>query len=268
LPIPDFYETVRRDGKEYGILDVGSETLNHQGMYYQTVHGHPIVRGYIYRFPPQVKPYLRFLDQLVQPEPDIVSHDNTVEILNQLNIGYVVLHKLSPSTVETFRPYLSQVMGGPVYEDEQIAAFAVPASEATELGGIPLVALGEQWHSMEYIDGVPSRWMVNDATLYVKAETEGPYQLALVVHPFGESSHLQIFVNEELVEGYQVGGLQDYLTSPFVLESERWTPIRFHVPEGCEVPSEVMPGQDDDRCLSMLFQGVTISSVPSDGIAH
>jgi len=264
LPIPDFYEKVRRDGKDYGILDVGSETLNHQGMYYQTVHGHPIVRGYIYRFPPQVKPYLRFVDQLVQPEPDTVSHDNAVQILNQLNIGYVVLHKLSPSTVETFRPYLSQEMGGPVYEDEQIAAFAVPASEPTEVGGIPLVALGEQWHSMEYIDGVPSRWMVNDATLYVKAETEGPYQVALVVHPFRESRHLQIFVNEELVEEYEVGGLQDYLTSPFVLKSDQWTLIRFHVPEGCEVPSQATEGQEDDRCLSMLFQALDVLVVETE----
>jgi hypothetical protein len=264
LPIPDFYETVRRDGKAYGIMDVGTETLNHQGMYYQTVHGHPIVRGYIYRLPPEVKPYLRFVDQLVQPEPDIVSHDNAVQILNQLNIGYVVLHKMYPSTVETFRPCLSQVMGGPVYEDEQIAAFAVPASEPTEVGGIPLVALGEQWHSMEYIDGVPSRWMVNDATLYVKAETEGSYQLALVVHPFREARHLQIFVNEELLEEYEVGGLQDYLTSPFVLKSDQWAVIRFHVPEGCEVPSEVIAGQTDARCLSMLFGQTRVLPLSSD----
>ena len=120
------------------------------------------------------------------------------------------------------------------------------------------MALGEQWHSMEYIDGVPSRWMVNDATLYVKAETEGPYQLALVVHPFRESRHLQIFVNEELVEEYEVGGLQDYLTSPFVLKSDQWAVIRFHVPEGCEVPSQVMEGQEDPRCLSMLFQALDV----------
>jgi len=258
LPIPDFYEMVRRDGKEYGVLDVGTETLNHPGMYYQTVHGHPIVRGYIYRLPPEVKPYLRFVDQLVQPEPDIVSHANLVQILNQLNIGYVVLHKTYPSPVETLSPYLSRVMGGPSYEDEQIAAFAVPASEPTEVGGIPLVALGEQWHPMEYADGVPSRWMVNDATLYVKAETEGSYQLALVVHPFREARHLQIFVNEELLEEYEVGGLQDYLTSPFVLKSDQWAVIRFHVPEGCEVPSQVMEGQEDPRCLSMLFQALDV----------
>jgi hypothetical protein len=264
LPIPDFYETLRRDGRDYGILDVGTETLNHPGMYYQTVHGHPIVRGYIYRLPPEVKPYLRFVDQLVQPEPDIVSHANLVQILNQLNIGYVVLHKAYPSPVETLSPYLSQLMGDPSYEDEQIAAFAVPASESTQPEPIPLVALGEQWHPMEYADGVPSRWMVNDATLYVKAETEGSYQLALVVHPFREARHLQIFVNEELLEEYEVGGLQDYLTSPFVLKSDQWAVIRFHMPEGCEVPSEVIAGQTDARCLSMLFGQTRVLPLSSD----
>jgi hypothetical protein len=258
LPIPDFYEMVRRDHRQYGILDVGSETLNHPGMYYQTVHGHPIVRGYIYRFPPQVKLYLRFVDQLVQPEPDIVSRDNLVQVLNQLNIGYVVLHKLYAGSAEALEPYLSQEIGPPVYEDEQIAAFAVPASEPTEAQGIPLVALGEKWHSTEYNDGVPARWMPNDATLYVKAATEGSYQLELVVHPFREPRHLEVFVNEELVEEYEVGGLQDYLTPPFVLRSDQWTTIRFHVPEGCEVPRQTMEGQEDDRCLSMLFQAVDV----------
>jgi hypothetical protein len=106
--------------------------------------------------------------------------------------------------------------------------------------------------------------MVNDATLYVKPDTEGRYQLALVVHPFREARHLQVFVDEELVEEYEVGGLQDYLTSPFVLKGGQWTTIRFHVPEGCEVPSEVTAGETDARCLSMLFGQIRVLPLSSD----
>ena len=64
-----------------------------------------------------------------------------------------------------------------------------------------------------------------------------------------------------LLEEYHVGGLQSYTTAPFALSSGRWIPIRFHVPEGCQVPSQVMDGQDDDRCLSTLFQAVDLFPV-------
>ena len=106
--------------------------------------------------------------------------------------------------------------------------------------------------------------MVNDGMMYVGVETESPYQLTLVVNSFREPRHLQIFVNEELIEEYHVGGMQSYVTSPFVLKGGEWTPIRFHGPEGCEVPSEVMAGETDDRCLSMLFQQIEVSAMPSD----
>lgn len=264
LPTPEFYEAVATDIQDYGVLDVGTATLNHRGMYYQTVHGHPIVRGHIYRLTNEVKLYLRFMDQLLQPEPDIVNHhEELIEILKGLNIRYVVLHKTYPRTVEKFVPYLTQAMDDPVYEDELIAAFAVPTGDGLEVRNLPLLVLGEQWHPMESIDGAPSRWIVNDATAYVRVETEGRYRLSLVAHPFREPRHLQIFVNEEQIEEYHVGGLQSYVTPPFALPGGQWTPVRFHVPEGCEVPSEVMNGYTDDRCLSMLFQHVDILPVES-----
>jgi hypothetical protein len=201
------------------------------------------------------------MDQLVQPELDIINRDNIIQVMNQLNIGYVVLHKPYPGTVETFTPFLSQVMGSSVYEDGQIAAFVVPTSDAVPTEEIPLLMLGEQWHPVESMDGTPFRWMVNDGTIYVRVETEGWYQLALVVHPFKEPRHLQIFVDEEPVEEYHVGGMQSYVTPRFGLGGGEWTQVRFHVPEGCEVPSEVMAGETDERCLSMLFQQVGILRV-------
>jgi hypothetical protein len=261
-PVPEFYRTLSTDVEDYGILDLGPQ-WNHWGMYYQLTHRHPIVRGHCYRFPFEAKLYLHFMDQLVQPEPDVINRDNVVQVLNQLNIAYIVLQKSYPGTMERFTAFLSQVIGRPAYEDEQIAAFAVPVSDATEVGEIPFLALGVQWHPVEFMDGLPSRWMVNDATMYVRVEKGGQYQLALVVHPYREPRHLQIFVDEGLVDEYHVGGLQSYVTAPFGLNAEEWTPITFHVPEGCEVPSHVMAGEGDDRCLSMLFQHLDVLPIQS-----
>jgi hypothetical protein len=255
--VPDFYRILAGDGGDYGVLDISETAFNHRGMYYQTVHEHGIVTGYAYRFPLEATGLQRFFQGLVNLQGEIFSYD-MVTMLRQLGIKYVVLHKDLETDVESWRPFLAERLGGSVYEDQSIIAFGVPPSEAADGGGIPLLGLGEQWHSLEYINGVPARWMVNDATLYVRAETEGSYQLALVAHPFRVSRHLQIFVNDELVEEYDVGGLQDYLTPSFVLKSDRWSIIRFHVPEGCEVPSQVMEGQEDPRCLSMLFQALDV----------
>lgn len=190
-----------------------------------------------------------------------MNADRFASILRQLDIKYVVLHKLSEVTMEEVGPFLTENLGSPVYKDEQIMAFVVPAADAGDVQPNPLLFLREEWHPIESVSGVPSRWMVNDGTMYARVDTTGPYHLSLVAHPFQGPRYLQIFVDEELVEEYHVGGMQSYVTSPFVLDGGEWTRVRFHVPEGCEVVSEVIAGETDDRCLSMLFQQVDIVRV-------
>jgi hypothetical protein len=258
LDVPAFYNGLQADTSAYGILDLGTERFNHEGMYFQTTHQHPLARGFIYRYPSGTEYYQEFLEQLASPESDIINSGRFVEILAQLDIRLVVLHKLSEVTVTELDPYLKHNLGDPTYEDRQIVVYSVPSDLETVVPAFPLLLLGEQWHPPELIDGVPSRWMVNDGVVYVRVEEEGSYQLSLTAHPFQRPRHLQVFVEDELVQEYDVGGMQSYLTPAFVLRSGEWTPIRLHVPEGCEVPSEVVEGQEDDRCLSMLFQGLDV----------
>jgi hypothetical protein len=253
------------DSDVYGILDVGPGLVDFRGMYFQTVHQHPIATGFYSRVPYEARHYRRFLEQLMQPNADIASAGRLAPVLRQLNIRYVVLHKLLGTTTEGLKPFLAENLGRPVYEGDQIAAFAVPPTEPARVGQeIPLVLLGEQWHPIESLDGVPSRWMVNDGMIYVRVDQEGSYQLSLTAHPFQSPRHLQVFVEDELLQEYYVGGMQSYVTPTFVLRGGEWTPIRLHVPEGCEVPSEVMEGQLDDRCLSMLFQAVDVIAVETE----
>jgi hypothetical protein len=254
---PVFYQIVQADGGDYGVLDTGTESFNHEGMYYQTIHQHSIARGFIYRYPSGSHYYQEFLEQLMNSEDDIVNAGQRVPILRKLGIELVVLHKSSDTIVAESGPFLSESLGEPVYEDEQIVAFAAPTSDASA-DERPLLMLGAQWHPLEVVEEVPSRWMVNDGELYVRVDSEGAYELELTAHPFGGPRHLQVFVGEALQEEYHVGGMQQYVTSPFALPRGEWTAIRLHVPEGCEVPSETAAGQDDDRCLSMLFQQVDV----------
>jgi hypothetical protein len=262
IPIPDFYDSLTADTEVYGILDVGPGLVDFPSMYFQTVHQHPIAIGFYSRIPLEARHYRRFLEQLMEPDGDIVTTGPLAAVLEDLNMGYVVLHNLSDATTESLKAFLAENLGQPVYEDDQIAAFAVPLTGRT--GAAPevsLLSLGEQWHPLETIDGVPSRWMVNDAVLYARVDREGSYQLQLTVYPYRGPRHLEIFVGDGLVAEYHVGGMQSYVTEPFSLHSGEWTPIRFHVPEGCQVPSELEEGEDDGRCLSMLFQAVDVLPV-------
>jgi len=184
-------------------------------------------------------------------------------ILRQLSVQYVVLHSPAAEENASLGRFLAASLGPVLYEDEQIAVFTVPAG-ATQDCQIPLVMLGQEWHPVESIEGVPSRWMVNDGTLYARVDTDGPYSLSLVVHPYRQPRHLEVFVGGELAGEYEVGGMQQYVTSPFQLKGGEWTEIRLHVPEGCEVPSEVTPVEGDERCLSMLFQELQVTSGCSD----
>jgi hypothetical protein len=262
IPIPDFYDSLTADTEVYGILDVGPGLVDFPSMYFQTVHQHPIAIGFYSRIPLEARHYRRFLEQLMEPDGDIVTTGPLAAVLEDLNMGYVVLHNLSDATTESLKAFLAENLGQPVYEDDQIAAFAVPLTGRTGAApDVSLLSLGEQWHPLETIDGVPSRWMVNDAVLYARVDREGSYQLQLTVYPYRGPRHLEIFVGDGLVAEYHVGGMQSYVTEPFSLHSGEWTPIRFHVPEGCQVPSELEEGEDDGRCLSMLFQAVDVLPV-------
>jgi len=263
LSVPAFYSEIQGDAGDYGILDLGTERFNHEGMYFQMVHQHPLARGFIYRYPAGSQHYQRYLEQLASTEEDIVNAGQFMPILRQLSVQYVVLHSPAAEENASLGRFLAASLGPVLYEDEQIAVFTVPAG-ATQDCQIPLVMLGQEWHPVESIEGVPSRWMVNDGTLYARVDTDGPYSLSLVVHPYRQPRHLEVFVGGELAGEYEVGGMQQYVTSPFQLKGGEWTEIRLHVPEGCEVPSEVTPVEGDERCLSMLFQELQVTSGCSD----
>jgi hypothetical protein len=258
--VPAFYRDIAGDGEDYGLLDVSEAPYNHRGMYYQTVHGHGILRGHAYRIPREASSLIRFCNQIMNPAGDIFVYD-PVEILKQWKIKYVVLHKDSEANVEVQRPFLSGLLGESVYEDEQIVSFAVPEYNKGAPVEIPLMLLlGEHWYDVERSGDARFRWMPDVATIYAKAEEGGQFRLRFVVYPFNGPKHLEVFAGPDLIAEYYVGGTETLETPPFTLAAKQWVQLRFHVVEGCEKPSEVLPGSDDGRCLGMLFQRISLET--------
>jgi len=270
IPIPEFYRQLAADSEEYAVLDVplGGWEANHTGMYYQLVHGQRIVGGFIHRVPVGVRPMIRVFKALITPP---VQGDTIVEplsgperaaLLSHYDIVYVVLHKrlLAAGELQALRELLEPLSSETTYEDDHILAFAVPEGRRDSASGVSLLMLGDGWYPREYSDGEAFRWMANEARIDAWVQDTGEYRLRITAQPFIEPRHRQVFVGDQLVAEYHVGGLQSHVTSRFLLKGGEWTSIRFSAPEGCDIAKEILEGSEDDRCLSILLREVSIEA--------
>ena len=250
MPIPDFYRQVAADSRGYAILDIPFRgwPASNTNMFYQTVHGHPIVGGFMYRVPEGVRPMMSFFGKLVSPSAetnDIVnplSGRDRVAILHHYEIGYVVLHKraLTSEELPLWLDFLESSQAERSYEDDQIAAFRVAdVGEADSLK--PLLVVGENWHDVQISAGAASRGMASDGIIYAGIPRDGEYQLKFVAASSDSGRRLRLFVNEQAVGEFYVERTADYTVGPFRLEGENWSTIRFHAVEGCEEPAEASP---------------------------
>lgn len=129
-----------------GILDVPIDLYGAAGpgdrhMLYQTVHGRPIVGGYISRTPtaalwPFDRPFLRALRVRIYGDTEPYHFDNAtlahaIPDLCALGVGRVVLHsdELPPDEARTVRQALTQALAAPTYEDSRLSAWDFDASQ-------------------------------------------------------------------------------------------------------------------------------------------
>ena len=269
--VPAFYHEWAADTEDYAVLDLPQWPLwvreaSNEAMFYQTTHEHKIVGGYVWRLPQMRSGTMKAFQELLWPDgqTDIIVRRRGAEaipLLNQYGIRYVVVHgkTLPPEDEANDIATVAAALGKPFYADSEIAAFAV--SEATApVPAEPLAAFSYNWYMVEPIDGRPGRWLKNDGTLHIHwlEEPEPPYQLSFTVSPFDRPRHFQTSVNGQLIEEVLIDAKQTVTLGPLQLH-EGQNDILFHVPEGCDVPAEIVQDNEDYRCLSLLFQDMVLS---------
>ena len=127
---PQFYERLpQEEPGEYAVLDLplGRDKGDYY-MFYQTVHGHPIVEGNTARPQPYMFAFIQsspLLHALRQQEPLAAYPDDISRQLQGLadsGIRYIVLHKpfLPPEQVTAWRSFFALA---PTYEDEQVLVY-------------------------------------------------------------------------------------------------------------------------------------------------
>jgi len=221
-------------------------SVNNRALYFQTAAARPIVGGIVLRTLPDVPPWQETIEGLAKadPSPDVVSRPSVAQRrtwLNHFDVDWVLLHRLYPGDEERYRPFVEELLGPAVVEDETLIAFSVPA-DGPAPGDSRLYTFSQYgWHAPEQDGDVWRRWMYNDGRLYVYSAVEETGSLRLTVDSHLAFPVLEVYLGERLVDTFVVGERTAYTTRPFTL-TQGMNVLRFHAPGGCP---DVL---DDPRC--------------------
>ena len=271
---PAFYQQWANDKADFGVLDLPQWPLwlreaSNYAMFNQTVHGHKIVGGYVWRMPQGRDGTMKAFQELLWPDgqTDIIARRRGAEavpLLNQYGIRYVVVHPrtMPPEDVNNDIATITRALGAPFYSDPDLVAFAVPPAPPSPGALEPLTTFSYNWYMVEPIDGKPARWLNNDGTLHVHwlQEPATPYELSFTAAPFRQPRRLQVSVNGQDQGSVLVSDRQTVTFGPLALHKGQ-NDIQFHVVEGCDIPADTVPGNEDHRCLSLLFQDMQLSPI-------
>ncbi|MGQ9627811.1 MAG: hypothetical protein ACUVV0_13015 [Anaerolineae bacterium] len=276
--IPAFYADIAGEREDYAILDLPLESRDTRGvrnraLYYQMFHNHKIVNAYVYRYPFGAWKLIEFLSALAYPLPakDIVDLPPGLErlrALRALGIKYAVVHKDRMLTAKAYDS-LHSSLGQPFYEDEQIAAFALPEARDMEVKELALLNEGDNWYSLEVIDGKPTRWMSNDALAWFYEAEPSRKRLIFTTLAWGQPK-LEVFINEQLVEKYWISGKQTLVTPPVNLQ-RGVNKVRFYFPDRCLPPPKkrgAMAEEATEPCINAWFQEIRFLPAEAKEVQH
>lgn len=174
---------------------------NSEHLWYQTVHGWPIIGGFIGREPPY--PFgvyypgireLRFGSS--QPE-DILRYgwpELATEALAALDIRYIMVHESSGSKWPLMREMTAEMSLEASYRDELLEIYPLPRLEQPR----PLVYLGAGWGDLEQDGSRRWRWIEDEAQirLYNPLETPQVVTLDLYMESFQRDRILELRLDE------------------------------------------------------------------------
>lgn len=126
---PKFYQVLAQDQADFAVLDLPmGRDHGDDYMFYQTVHGHPILEGNTARPQPEMfafintTPLLRALREDRETELLFTDISRQLATLAEAQVDYIVIHKpfVDSNQLEAWRTFF---FFNPVYEDEQVLVY-------------------------------------------------------------------------------------------------------------------------------------------------
>jgi hypothetical protein len=274
--VPEFYHRIAKDTESYVIYEIpdyGYHLSFPDYMYNQTVHGKKLLTGYG-KVPDDATKFIRdtpFINDMyfmygvpkTRNDADILEQ-NIAEIgpsiLNYYDIRYLVLHKnlMSKDQLDYANLLLQNSLGEKPfeYDGDSLVVYRVPKTLLKTF-----MLIGDNWHELQGSDdGTTTRWMSNNATIYVYSDRDYDAALSFKTVSFYKPRTLEVYVNTYMAICQQVPTDLTSITKTISLRKGD-NLIRFHVPEGCDRPSIVSRnsgGARDTRALSLAFKHVVL----------
>jgi len=270
--VPAFYELIGKEKQDYALLELGNSGFNSKYMYYQTTHNKKLINGYVARAPGSTfafMAYTPFISQLMNTiEPtfpvteDILDQNYTDvgrSVMIYYDIKYIILHKdaLTKEQFNRARLILQSSTKENPENYENGTMFVYEAGMGPEK---PFMVLDRGWYGLESWNNITTRWISNDAVLYIYSGEDQIANLSLKALSFLSPRTLKVYVAEKPVAKSLVGSAAfAQITIPISI-IKGYNAVRFHVSEGCVRPIDI-PGLNnpDSRCLSIAMQNITLS---------
>ncbi|WP_161569184.1 hypothetical protein [Candidatus Oscillochloris fontis] len=174
----------------------------------QTVHGRPILGGYLARIPyypwPDDAPILNMLWQMRLPDgpPLIDGMTDALVPLNVYGVGDLVVRwdQLNPNQSEAVRAVLASALPGvtPTYHDDRVSVYTIPQRTPRSFAGL----VGDGWYPFE--QGATTHWRWMDAQGEIKLvnphSTSMGIRLSLRAHGYQGPREVRV-----LLDGLPVG---------------------------------------------------------------
>lgn len=287
VQMPQIYRDIAAEPGDFKVLELPLDT-NTQPLYFQMLHQKRLVGGVATRIsnrmalswdqatylgmfnPAESSGVINNGQALKAPGgPDIFPLDISFrQMLAENAISYVTFHS-SRAAFAWMKDFLIQQLGQPTRQDtlygDTLLAWKLLPLGSTQPGPVAAgqvrVRLGEGWNAGlgKADNGQLLRLVEQDAQLLVTPGTPGQTTLALTVTPYIRPQTVEVYLNGQLagkIEG-KAPWQPVNASLPLQLQAGK-NIIQLHSVEGCLHPFQYIPNNDDQRCISVAVQGVSL----------
>jgi hypothetical protein len=269
LAVPEVYYQIASEEGDFALVELPRDYCYapcqvSEYQYYQTVHKKKLVGGYVARNPSYALDFLYntpVIRELNFPElpPDILRQDLSevgLSLLNYYDVKYIILHRnyMTPEMFHQVDGFINDVLRIPLdYQDATIKRYKVIETDEP----VAFLMLGNNWQGVEMWEGIPARWMSNNATLFAIAPQPTEAEISFSAKSFKIERALEILLNGELLDSYPIDEAGKSISIPVKLLAGE-NVFTFSIPEGS---IQLL----DSGGRSVAFQEITLHIEEGEG---
>lgn len=237
---PNYFRELAQADDVRAVLNVPADDLlvAKFGLYQQTIHGKPLIAGHTVRRTPQDPAILALLDRAalgsVEGEWDTIRAENAAALLSAAGADRVIVHKAYLDEPDAALEWLSAMLGAPEYEDERIAAFAVPRDDALSDDALPLAPGFAGWSGPVMAEGERVMFLADEGAWHLYSPAEQFGELVFSAAPYRTARPLSVSLDGQLLAAWTVA--QELSGEPVRLPlwlGSGFHTLAFEAPDGC-----------------------------------